>query len=71
MKNIYEVLRQKETEIERLKKEIQALRVVAPLLEEELASEVQVTPPPVRSYPAVQGKPPVVAAATDTKPMWP
>ena len=33
MKNIYDVLRQKENEIERLKKEIQALRVVAPLLE--------------------------------------
>jgi len=70
MKNIYEVLRQKETEIERLKKEIQALRVVAPLLEEEL-NEVQIAPPPVRTYPTVQAKPPAVAAATDTKPIWP
>jgi len=71
MKNIYEVLRQKETEIERLKKEIQALRVVAPLLEEELSSEVQVAPPPVRTYPTVQAKPPAVAAVADTKPIWP
>ncbi len=71
MKNIYDVLRQKETEIERLKKEIQALRVVAPLLEEELSSEVQVVPPPVRTHPTVQTKPAAVAAATDTKPIWP
>jgi len=69
MRNIYEVLRQKETEIERLKKELQALRIVAPLLEEELAAEAQVVPPPVRSYPAVQAKPAPVGA--DTKPIWP
>jgi hypothetical protein len=71
MKNIYEVLRQKETEIERLKKELQALRVVAPLLEEELAAEVQIAPPPVRTYPTVPAKPAPVAAAADTKPIWP
>jgi len=71
MKNIYDVLRQKETEIERLKKELQALRVVAPLLEEELSSEVQVVPPPVRTYPTVPARPAAVAAATDTKPIWP
>jgi len=53
MKNIYEVLRQKETKIEQLKKELQALRIAAPLLEEELAAEVQVIPPPARSYPTV------------------
>jgi hypothetical protein len=49
MKNIYEVLRQKEADIERLKGELQALRVVAPLLQEESAPEVQVAPPPVRT----------------------
>ena len=71
MKNIYDVLRQKEAEIERLKKEIQALRVVAPLLEEDLPNEVQVVaPPPVRTYPTVQAKP-AVAVAADTKPIWP
>jgi len=68
MRNIYEVLRQKETEIEQLKKELQALRIVAPLLEEELVAEAQVVPPPVRSYPTVQAKP---APVGDTKPVWP
>lgn len=35
MKNIYEVLRQKEQEIRRLEKEIEALRTVLPMLVEE------------------------------------
>ena len=69
MKSIYEVLRQKETEIERLKKELQALRIVAPLLEEELTTEVQVAPSPVRTYPMASVKPAV--AATESKPIWP
>ena len=34
MKNVYEVLRQKELEVSRLQKEVEALRVVAPLLDE-------------------------------------
>jgi hypothetical protein len=32
MKNVYEVLRQKELEVSRLQKEVEALRVAAPLL---------------------------------------
>ena len=44
MKNVYEVLRQKEMELTRLEKEVEALRLVAPLLSEEgkenLASEM-------------------------------
>ena len=35
MKNVYEVLRQKEMELARLEKEVEALRLVAPLLSEE------------------------------------
>ena len=35
MKNVYEVLRQKELELARLEKEVEALRVAAPLLAEE------------------------------------
>jgi hypothetical protein len=35
MKNVYEVLRQKELELARLEKEVEALRVAAPLLSEE------------------------------------
>ncbi len=37
MKNVYEVLRQKELEQSRLEKEVEALRVVAPLLADEEA----------------------------------
>jgi hypothetical protein len=32
MRNVYEVLRQKELEVSRLEKEVEALRVAAPLL---------------------------------------
>jgi hypothetical protein len=41
MKNVYEVLRQKELEMARLEKEVEALRVAAPLLsdDKELASD--------------------------------
>jgi CheY-like chemotaxis protein len=34
MKNVYEVLRLKELEVSRLKKEVEALRIAAPLLSE-------------------------------------
>jgi hypothetical protein len=69
MKNIYDVMRQKEMEIERVKKELQALRIVAPLLEEELTEpEVRVAATPIRTYPRAQTKTPV---GTDTKPIWP
>lgn len=42
MKNVYEVLRQKEMELTRLEKEVEALRLVAPLLseEKEMMSEI-------------------------------
>jgi regulator of replication initiation timing len=35
MKNIYEVLRQKELDLARLEKEVEALRLAAPLLADE------------------------------------
>jgi hypothetical protein len=35
MKNVFEVLRQKEMELARLEKEVEALRVAAPLLSDE------------------------------------
>jgi hypothetical protein len=38
MKNVYEVLRQKELELARLEKEVEALRVAAPLLSEDKES---------------------------------
>jgi hypothetical protein len=40
MKNVYEVLRQKELELSRLEKEVEALRVVAPLLSPDEAKEM-------------------------------
>ncbi len=39
MKNVYEVLRQKELEVSRLEKEVEALRVAAPLLSEDGEAE--------------------------------
>ncbi len=39
MKNVYEVLRQKELEVSRLKQEVEALRVTAPLLSEDEKAE--------------------------------
>ena len=46
MKNVYEVLRQKEMELTRLEKEVEALRLVAPLLseEKEAVSDMMVKP---------------------------
>ena len=44
MKNVYEVLRQKELELTRLEKEVEALRIAAPLLSEE-SKESAVEPP--------------------------
>lgn len=35
MKDLYQVLRQKESDLERIRKEIEALRFVTPLLSEE------------------------------------
>ena len=40
MKNVYEVLRQKELELTRLEKEVEALRIAAPLLSEEMKESV-------------------------------
>lgn len=48
MKNVYEVLRQKELELARLEKEVEALRVAAPLLSDEgkeMASDMASTKP--------------------------
>ena len=37
MRNIHEVLQQKESDLERIKQEVEALRVVAPLLDGKAA----------------------------------
>jgi hypothetical protein len=53
MKNVYEVLRQKELELARLEKEVEALRVAAPLLSEESAGETTSSKPTLTT-PATQ-----------------
>jgi len=66
MKNIYDVMRQKELDIERLKKEIEALRVVAPMLEDkEPAREIAASPSPSKTYSPTQQSSDTVIA-TDT-----
>jgi hypothetical protein len=85
MKNVYEVLRQKEMELTRLEKEVEALRLVAPLLSEEkemnsdmakpaLAQAVNGPQAPVRipSPPVAVAAQPVRAAGwDDTAKRWP
>jgi hypothetical protein len=87
MKNVYEVLRQKEMELTRLEKEVEALRLVAPLLSEEkeslsdmakpaLATAVNGPQPtsriPVPSTPSIPVPQPVRAAGwEDTAKRWP
>jgi hypothetical protein len=86
MKNVYEVLRQKELELSRLEKEVEALRVAAPLLSEdkESASEMVNNKPSLASstptqqpiripQPAVAAQPQQARAAgwEDTAKRWP
>ncbi len=85
MKNVYEVLRQKEMELTRLEKEVEALRLVAPLLSEEKEMNSDMVKPalptavngpqqPMRipSPPVVAGAQPVRAAGwDDSAKRWP
>ena len=86
MRNVYEVLRQKELELARLEKEVEALRVAAPLLSEEkemtemsnnkptLATTTSVPQQPIRiPQPAVNQTPQPARAAgwEDTAKRWP
>jgi hypothetical protein len=56
MKNVYEVLRQKELELARLEKEVEALRVAAPLLsdDKDVASDTTTAKPTLTAAPAAQ-----------------
>lgn len=86
MKNVYEVLRQKELELARLEKEVEALRVAAPLLsdDKDQISEPTTTKPiltsaspapqqPIRiPQPAVNQQPTARAAGwEDSAKRWP
>jgi len=72
MKNVYEVLRQKELELTRLEKEVEALRVAAPLLSEEKEQIAEAPKPTLTAAPPPQQQPvripPVVAAQGATAP---
>ncbi len=59
MKNVYEVLRQKEMELTRLEKEVEALRLVAPLLSEEKESIAEMSKPALAT--AVNGPQPTTS----------
>ena len=72
MKNVYEVLRQKELELTRLEKEVEALRIAAPLLSEDLKDSISEQPKPTLTA-APQQQPiriptPAVAAAAGGSP---
>lgn len=85
MKNVYEVLRQKELELARLEKEVEALRVAAPLLSDDKDSLIETgakptlaTPTPTQQpiripQPAVNAGPAPARAAgwEDTAKRWP
>ena len=73
MKNVYEVLRQKELELARLEKEVEALRVAAPLLsdDKEAASDATTAKPTLATATTAQQQPiripqPQVAAVQPT-----
>ena len=60
MKNVYEVLRQKELELSRLEKEVEALRVAAPLLSDDkdaASTETAVSKPTLTATAAVAQQP--------------
>jgi len=59
MKNVYEVLRQKELELARLEKEVEALRVAAPLLsdEKETTTDTAVAKPTLTAAPPAPQQP--------------
>ncbi|MBO0910493.1 MAG: hypothetical protein J2P13_01770 [Acidobacteria bacterium] len=60
MKNVYEVLRQKELELARLEKEVEALRVAAPLLSDDKENAPEpVAPKPAHSTPVATPQQPI------------
>ena len=70
MKNVYEVLRQKEMELTRLEKEVEALRLVAPLLSEENKEAASDMGKPALAT-AVNGPQPAARMAVPAPPSMP
>ncbi len=75
MKNIYDVLRQKELEVERLKKEIEALRIVAPMLmdEKDQSAATATATTTTKAYTSSQqnAEPVVVGETAKAARVWP
>ncbi len=69
MKNVYEVLRQKEMELTRLEKEVEALRLVAPLLSEEKEGNSDAGKPALA--PVVGGSQPTAVRIPSAPPVTP
>jgi hypothetical protein len=69
MKNVYEVLRQKEMELTRLEKEVEALRLVAPLLSEEKETMLDMAKPALATV--VNGPQPTTRIPLPTTPTMP
>ncbi len=76
MKNVYEVLRQKELELTRLEKEVEALRIAAPLLSDEkeagaeATAKTQVASTPAPQQPIRIPQPAVTAAPVARAAGW-
>jgi hypothetical protein len=70
MKNVYEVLRQKELELTRLEKEVEALRVAAPLLsdDKDVANELDHNKPTLASTVSSQQPIRIPQAAVNASP---
>ena len=66
MKDVYELLRQKELEISRLETEVEALRVVAPLLSEN--QEVSHDDQPIATRSTTPSQPTRVPMAVNANP---
>ncbi len=66
-------MRQKELEVERLKKEIEALCFVAPMLEDKESAREIVSPSPAKTYSATQQNSEPVSTADTGKAehVWP
>lgn len=68
MKNVYEVLRQKELELTRLEKEVEALRVAAPLLSDEKEQVIETPKPTLAASPQQPIRIPAPVAAQAVNP---
>ena len=66
MKDVYELLRQKELEISRLETEVEALRVVAPLLSED--QDVNHDDEPTATHSTTPSQPTRVPKAVNANP---